>query len=86
MDVKRVLKGKKKAVVIDRNCSWGKGGIFADELRGGLYNEDDMPVVHSYVAGIGGKSITPELIREMIEEASECEKPERISIWKGMKS
>ena len=85
-DVKKVLKGKKKAVVIDRNCSWGKGGIFADELRGGLYNEDDMPVVHSYVAGIGGKSITPELIREMIEEASECEKPERISIWKGMKS
>ena len=85
-DVKKVLKGKKKAVVIDRNCSWGKGGIFADELRGGLYNEDDMPVVHSYVAGIGGKSITPELIREMIEEASECEKPEKISIWKGMKS
>ena len=85
-DVKKVLKGKKRAVVIDRNCSWGKGGIFADELRGGLYNEDDMPVVHSYVAGIGGKSITPELIREMIEEASECEKPERISIWKGMKS
>lgn len=85
-DVKKVLKGKKRAVVIDRNCSWGKGGIFADELRGGLYNEDDMPVVHSYVAGIGGKSIIPELIREMIEEASECEKPERISIWKGMKS
>jgi pyruvate/2-oxoacid:ferredoxin oxidoreductase alpha subunit len=85
-DVSKVLKGKKKAVVIDRNCSWGKGGIFADELRGGLYNEDDMPVVHSYVAGIGGKSITPELIREMIEEASECEKPETISIWKGMKS
>lgn len=85
-DVKKVLKGKKKAVVIDRNCSWGKGGIFADELRGGLYNEDDMPVVHSYVAGIGGKSITPELIREMIEEALECEKPETISIWKGMKS
>jgi len=85
-DVKKVLTGKKRAVVIDRNCSWGKGGIFADELRGGLYNEDDMPVVHSYVAGIGGKSITPELIREMIEEASECEKPERISIWKGMKS
>ena len=85
-DVKKVLEGKKRAVVIDRNCSWGKGGIFADELRGGLYNEDDMPVVHSYVAGIGGKSITPELIREIIEEASECEKPERISIWKGMKS
>jgi pyruvate/2-oxoacid:ferredoxin oxidoreductase alpha subunit len=85
-DVRNVLKGKKKAVVIDRNCSWGKGGIFADELRGSLYNEDDMPVVHSYVAGIGGKSITPELIREMIEEASECEKPESISLWKGMKS
>lgn len=85
-DVKKVLKGKKKAVVIDRNCSWGKGGIFADELRGGLYNEDDMPVVHSYVAGIGGKSITPELIKEMIGEAYEIEKPETISIWKGMKS
>ena len=85
-DVRKVLKGKKKAVVIDRNCSWGKGGIFADELRGSLYNEDDMPVVHSYVAGLGGKSITPELIREIIEEASGCEKPESISLWKGMKS
>ncbi len=80
-----VLKGKKKAIVIDRNCSWGKGGIFADETRGVIANLPDMPIVHSYIAGLGGRSITPDLIHEIVNEALAADTADELSIWKGLK-
>ncbi len=79
------LKGKKKAIVIDRNCSWGKGGIFADEIRGVIANLKDMPVVYSYIAGLGGRSITPALIHEIVAEAETSEPAKELSVWKGLK-
>ncbi|MCP4752732.1 MAG: pyruvate ferredoxin oxidoreductase [Proteobacteria bacterium] len=84
-EVKQILKGSEKAVVIDRNCSWGKGGIFADEIRGAIANEPNIPLVYGYVAGLGGKGITPELITEIIEEADQQGPPESLAVWKGIK-
>lgn len=83
--VRRLLHGKKKAVVIDRNCSWGKGGIFADEIRSVMANSDASPRIYSFIAGLGGRSITPDLIYELINEADTGEPPEELSVWKGMK-
>ena len=85
-EVQAILRGKKKAVVIDRNCSWGKGGIFADEIRGAIANEPQMPLIYSYIMGLGGRSITPELIREIISESKTSERPAELSVWKGIKS
>ena len=84
--VQKVLKGKKKAVVMDRNCSWGKGGIFADEIKSAISNLPDMPKVYSYIMGLGGRSITPAHIHEIIEEAETSEPSAELSVWKGMKS
>ncbi|MBU3916034.1 pyruvate ferredoxin oxidoreductase [bacterium] len=84
-EIREILKGVKKAIVIDRNCSWGKGGIFADEIRGSIANDADMPLVYSYVAGLGGRSITPELIHEIVKETENREFPEPQSVWKGLK-
>ncbi|MBU2515273.1 pyruvate ferredoxin oxidoreductase [bacterium] len=80
-----ILKGKKKAIVIDRNCSWGKGGIFADEIRGVIANLKDMPLVYSYITGLGGRSITPALIHEIVAEAENSEPAKELSVWKGLK-
>jgi pyruvate ferredoxin oxidoreductase alpha subunit len=84
-DIKKVLLGKAKAVVIDRNISFGKGGIFADELRGALADEPDRPLVYGYITGLGGRDITPDLIREIVQEAEASEKPESPAVWKGLK-
>ncbi len=85
-DVRRVLANAKKAVVIDRNISFGKGGIFADELRGALLNARSRPAVFGYVAGLGGRDITPELIEEMVVEAMGRDEPADDVVFKGLLS
>ncbi|THB75669.1 MAG: pyruvate ferredoxin oxidoreductase [Desulfobacteraceae bacterium] len=83
--VQQALNGAKKAIVVDRNCSWGKGGIFADEIKSAMSNTTDAPMIYSYIAGLGGRSITPDDIRGLIEEAIESDSPSSESVWKGLK-
>jgi len=83
--VQQILRSKKKAVVIDRNCSWGKGGIFADEIKGALANLPDAPQVYSFIAGLGGKNITLDLIEAIVQQAEESDSPPSSSVWMGMK-
>ena len=74
--------------VLDRNLSPGRGGIFAEELRAGLFDvpPDDRPVVFGYVLGLGGRDVTPETIDEVIERTRAAERPEREDIWVGVKA
>ncbi|NQU62969.1 MAG: pyruvate ferredoxin oxidoreductase [SAR324 cluster bacterium] len=83
--VQQILRSKKKAVVIDRNCSWGKGGIFADEIKGAIANLPDAPQVYSFIAGLGGKNITLDLIEAIVQQAEESDSPPSSSVWMGMK-
>ncbi len=83
--VQKALKSCKKALVIDRNCSWGKGGIFADELKGALAHKPDSPQIFSYIAGLGGRSITPDHIMEMAQQTLSQDQSDGQSIWKGLK-
>lgn len=85
-DVCKVLAGKKKVVVIDRNYSFGKSGIFADEIRGAICNDPNRPMVYGYVTGLGGRDITVDLIKEIVEDARKSSAPEKLAIWKGLKS
>ncbi|MBU0504383.1 MAG: pyruvate ferredoxin oxidoreductase [bacterium] len=85
-DICQVLSGKKKVVVIDRNISFGKGGIFADEIRGAIANDPQAPIIFGYITGLGGRDITPELVEDIVMEAEKNERPERLALWKGLKS
>jgi len=83
--VKNALGGAKKAVVIDRNCSFGKSGIFADEIRGALANNSDKPLIYGYIMGLGGRDITPDLLEEVVRETIKSPAPDALAIWKGVK-
>lgn len=83
--VRGVLCEAKKVAVIDRNCSFGYGGIFAQEVKAALYNEAERPPVFGFIAGLGGRDITPELIGEIIEYTLSCDRPEEDIIWRGVK-
>jgi pyruvate/2-oxoacid:ferredoxin oxidoreductase alpha subunit len=85
-DVARVLLNKKKAIVIDRNISYGKSGIFFDEIKGAFYNiEGEKPKIFGYIAGLGGRDVTPEAISDMVNDAMRKDKPEKDIIWSGVK-
>ena len=83
--VQATLNGCQKAIVIDRNCSWGKGGIFADELKSALLSLPEAPLVYSYIAGLGGRSVTPDDVRDMLDETIRTDAPPNHSVWKGLK-
>jgi pyruvate/2-oxoacid:ferredoxin oxidoreductase alpha subunit len=63
--VQVALRGKKKIAVIDRNISLGSGGIFCQELRAALVHSPDRPLTYSYIAGVGGTDVTPEVIQKI---------------------
>jgi pyruvate/2-oxoacid:ferredoxin oxidoreductase alpha subunit len=60
----------RKVAVIDRNCSVGSGGIFAQEVRGALHTSH-RPGGHvfSYIAGLGGVNVSPERLAQIARDA-----------------
>ncbi|MCR4405131.1 MAG: pyruvate ferredoxin oxidoreductase [Candidatus Acetothermia bacterium] len=74
-----------KIAVIDRNISFGHGGIFAQEIKSALYNAEPRRPLFGFVAGLGGRDITPELIEEIIAYALAHDRPEEEIIWMGVK-
>lgn len=83
-DVRRALGGAKKIAVIDRNFSFGASGIFAQELRAALCNVPGHAPVFGYVAGIGGRDVTPAVLEDMYLRTKNSAAPERESIWIGL--
>ena len=83
-EVRHHLSKVKKIAVIDRNISFGHGGIFAQEVKSALYNAGGPPLF-SFIAGLGGRDITPEVIREIVERALAHDRPEEELIWIGVK-
>jgi pyruvate/2-oxoacid:ferredoxin oxidoreductase alpha subunit len=75
------LKGKKKIAVIDRNISLGSGGIFCQELRAALIHSPDHPLTYSYIAGVGGTDVTPEVIQKIAFDAISRKDPRDAPIW-----
>jgi len=75
------LKGKKKIAVIDRNISLGSGGIFCQELRAALIHSPDHPLTYSYIAGVGGTDVTPEVIQKIVFDAIRRKDPTDAPIW-----
>jgi pyruvate/2-oxoacid:ferredoxin oxidoreductase alpha subunit len=84
--VREALRGCKKVAVLDRNISFGQGGIFAQELKAALCNETQKPPIFGFVAGLGGRDITPEVVDEVIANAEKLNAPEKEFQWIGLKT
>jgi len=80
-DIQQALRGKKKIVMIDRNISLGSGGIFCQELRAALVHSPDHPLTYSYIAGIGGTDVTPEVIQRIALEVMSRSEPMDQPSW-----
>jgi len=83
-EVFEVLSKAKKVAVIDRNISFGAHGIFFQEIKSALYGRTDIPIL-GYIAGLGGRDVTPKVIREIVDKAIGDKQPERYINWIGVK-
>jgi len=81
-EIRQKLNGKKKVVVLDRNCSYGSDGIIFTELKSAMYgySPGDRPEIHGYISGLGGRDLTPALIRSILEQSMQ-QQPAYHSIW-----
>lgn len=80
----KLLAGIKKVAVIDRDNSLGAGGIVAQELKAALFGAPRKPKVFEFIAGLGGKDITPETIQGVMEYTINNPKPNGAPIWIGV--
>jgi pyruvate/2-oxoacid:ferredoxin oxidoreductase alpha subunit len=83
-DVLKALQGVKKVAVLDRNLSFGFGGIFAQEIKAAMYGTSVQPLLFSFILGLGGRDVTPATIREIAEYTLEHDAPPEEIIWIGV--
>ncbi|NJL60461.1 MAG: hypothetical protein HC887_13290 [Desulfobacteraceae bacterium] len=80
--IRKHLSHAKKVAVIDRNFSFGASGIFAQEVRAALCNHDNHPKVFGYITGLGGRDVTPEIIRQIISlQRKHLSRLKKVSGW-----
>ena len=82
--IRRHLGSARKIAVVDRNFSFGAGGIFAQEIRAALCSLDTPPRVFGFVAGLGGRDITPQTLMEIYTTTQSLSAPTQDSIWVGL--
>lgn len=82
--VRRALSKARKVIVVDRNFSFGASGIFAQEVRAALCNVPGHPPVFGYIAGLGGRDITTQMLSDIYLEVKRSEAPRQESVWVGL--
>jgi len=74
-DIRAAVKGLETLVIMDRAISVGGiGGPVCSEIKSALYEQTKRPKVFSFIAGLGGRDVTPEHFEEMIHEAQKLKK------------
>jgi pyruvate ferredoxin oxidoreductase alpha subunit len=71
-EIRKVVKKAKVLIVVDRALSTGgPGGPVASEIKSALYHLVQKPDVVSFVAGLGGRDISPADFEEMFHRGVE---------------
>lgn len=72
------LKGASKVGVIDKNISFGVGGVLYNNIKAKMCDIDS----YGFIVGLGGRDITPSTIKEIIEKTKN---PTKDVQWIGLK-
>lgn len=69
-EIRNALAGAKNIVVLDRAITLGGASApVASEIRTVMYHEPNKPKVHSMIAGLGQRDVTPDDVVTMVEMA-----------------
>lgn len=84
-EIYEILKGRKRAIVLDRNISFGAQGIFCQEVRAAIYGRKDVPNVYGYILGLGGRDVRPEKIFNIYKDVEKNIDSSRRLYWGDIK-
>jgi len=66
-EVRQLAASADRIGVVDRSYTFGRMGPAATEVSGALYSASHRPVLTSFLAGIGGRDVTPHEVRAMFD-------------------
>ncbi len=76
-EVRKTLGAAKEVVVLDRAISPGTGSLpLSAEIKSVMYGASQRPQIHSIVAGLGGRDVTPDDVVKMVGMAQSGQVPE----------
>ncbi len=84
-EIRSLAQRVSKIGVMDRNISFGATGIIYQETKAALYNASVRPKLFGFIAGLGGRDVTPETIKEIYSHILNNDTPESETIWVGLK-
>ena len=65
----RALAGKVEGMaVVDRSYTFGAAGAMFSEVKASVYSNPKRPVMKNYIAGLGGRDITPKILEKIFED------------------
>ena len=65
----RSLAAKTEGIaVLDRSFTFGAAGAMFTEVKASVYSCQKRPVVKNYIAGLGGRDITPKILEKIFED------------------
>ncbi len=76
----------RRLVILDRNLSLGSGGILAAEIRAALAARDQHPRIWSFIAGLGGRDVTPAVLVRACRQAEADESPGPAIRWLDLRT
>ena len=79
--LRQALAGARRVVVLDRNCSYGASGIFYQELRAAMCDVELAPPIHGFIAGMGGRDVTPATVKAAVRMSTKGVRPAPQSVW-----
>lgn len=85
-EIKTLARHVRKIGVMDRNVSFGATGIIYQETKAVLYNGTVRPPLFGFIAGLGGRDITPETVKEIFSYVMNHDDPESEAVWIGLKT
>ena len=54
--------------VLDRSYTFGAAGAMFTEVNASAYSGQNRPIIKNYIAGLGGRDITPKIIEKIFED------------------
>ncbi|HEX3000153.1 MAG TPA: thiamine pyrophosphate-binding protein, partial [Armatimonadota bacterium] len=73
--IHRAVKNARRLIVIDRDVAPGLGGIFASEIRLALRSRGYTAPIYSFVTGLGGTDVTPEMVEQALAYVANSKQP-----------
>jgi pyruvate/2-oxoacid:ferredoxin oxidoreductase alpha subunit len=83
--VRDIVSSIKRALVIDRNISFGASGIFFQEVKAAMFSVPDPPPISGFVTGLGGRDVTSRDIENMTEQTMSFDEPQPDILFSGVK-